>query len=174
MLANGSLFTWLFQGTPLNIWRQLIWLIGLMFFIRYIWITDFWKLKKIAKSHGIIGYVIFIQALLTYVICNFNVVRLGYAFWVYFAGLPFLLLPYLWAESGRKPQTFYNIFIILGLFLTIGLVIDFVSGGFFTRMFLVSVVSSSEGMLDDGRFCFLYEAPTTLGVYYSFFLFCTI
>lgn len=174
MLANGSLFTWLFQGTPLNIWRQLIWLIGLMFFIRYIRITNSWELKKIARNHGIIGYVIFIQALLTYVICNFNVVRLGYAFWVYFAGLPFLLLPYLWAESGRKPQTFYNIFIILGLFLTIGLVIDFVSGGFFTRMFLVSVVSSSEGMLDDGRFCFLSEAPTTFGVYYSFCLFCTL
>lgn len=46
MLANGSLFTWLFQGTPLNIWRQLIWLIGLMFFIRYIRITDSWELKK--------------------------------------------------------------------------------------------------------------------------------
>lgn len=130
--------------------------------------------KKIARNHGIIGYVIFIQALLTYAIYNFNVVRLGYAFWAYFFGLPFLLLPYLWVESGRKPQTFYNIFIILGLFLTIGLVIDFVSGGFFTRMFLVSVVSSSEGMLDDGRFCFLSEAPTTFGVYYSFCLFCTL
>ena len=97
MLTNGSLFTWLFQGTPLNIWRQLIWLIGLMFFIRYIRITDSWELKKIARNHGIIGYVIFIQALLTYAIYNFNVVRLGYAFWVYFAGLPFLLLPYFYS-----------------------------------------------------------------------------
>ena len=174
MLANGSLFTWLFQGTPLNIWRQLIWILGLIIFFKYIRSLESIKLKKVVNVHLYIFIFIVFQALLTFAIYNFNFIRLLYAFWIYFSGLPFLLLPFLWREKLFSAQKFYDIFVCLGIFLTIGLIFDYLSGGFFTRMFLISVSSSLKDMLNDGRYCFLSEAPTTFGVYYCFCLFCTL
>lgn len=174
MLANGSLFTWLFQGTPLSIWRQLIWLIGVVVFIRYLRQTDDGELWKVGKLHLYLFVYIVFLALFTLAIYNFNLVRLAYAFWIYFSGIPFMLLPFIWSDSGIKAQRFYDMFIGLGCFLTVGLVTDYLSGGFFTKMFLISVVSSLKDILKDGRFCFLSEAPTTFGVYYCFCLFCTL
>lgn len=174
MLANGSMFTWLFQGTPLNTWRQLIWLIGVVIFIKYLRQTEEAELWKAGKLHFYFFIYIVFLALFTFAIYNFNLVRLGYAFWMYFSGIPFMLLPFIWSDSGINAKRFYDIFTGLGSFLTIGLIADFLSGGFFTKMFLISVASSLEDILKDGRFCFLSEAPTTFGVYYCFCLFCTL
>lgn len=174
MLANGSLFTWLFQGTPLNIWRQLIWMIGVVIFIKYLRQTEDVELWKVGKLHLYFFIYIVFLTLFTFAIYNFNLIRLGYAFWIYFSGLPFMLLPFIWSDSGIKAQRFYDIFTGLGCFLTIGLISDYLSGGFFTKMFLISVASSLEDILKDGRFCFLSEAPTTFGVYYCFCMFCTL
>lgn len=174
MLASGSLFTWLFQGTPLNMWRQLIWLIGIVTFFRYLRQTEEAELRNVSKWHFYFFIYIVFLALFTFAVYNFNLVRLAYAFWIYFSGLPFILLPFIWSDSGFKAQRFYDIFIGLGCFLTIGLIIDFLSGGFFTKMFLISVASSLEDILKERRFCFLSEAPTTFGVYYCFCLFCTL
>lgn len=174
MLANGSLFTWLFQGTPLNIWRQLVWIIGVVIFIRYLRQTEDGELWKVGKWHLYFFVYIVFLALFTFATYNFNLVRLAYAFWIYFSGVPFVLLPFIWRNSGIKAQRFYDLFIGMGCFLTTGLIIDYLSGGFFTKMFLISVASSLKDILKDGRFCFLSEAPTTFGVYYCFCLFCTL
>lgn len=175
MLANGSLFTWLFRGTPLAAWRQLIWIAGLGLLFKYYKKIDLSVMVKVINLHFYLFIVILLQACLSVAFYNFNLVRIFYAFWFYFSGLPFLLLPYIIARTQcMKATTFYNIFIGLGIFLTLGLIIDFISGGFFTKMFLVSVSSSLEGLLSDARFCFLSEAPTTFGTYYSFCLFCTL
>lgn len=178
MLANGAMFTWLFLGTPLAIWRQLIWFIGLMVMYKYLRVIDIPNIKRTIDLISILFIVNVFQALFAIAAYNFNYVRIGYGFWIYYSGIPFLLFPYFFNEyvkrTGRSSLLFFDLFICLGLFQTIGLIIDCVSGGFFTNLFLVSVSKGLFGLLDSGRFCFLSEAPTTFGVYYCFCMFCTL
>lgn len=175
MLANGSLFTWMFRSTPLIMWRQIIWIIGVFLLFKYVRTFNSIGLTKIVKVHLYIFIFILFQALITLAIYNFNYLRLSFAFWTYFSGIPFLIFPFFISNGGKQSvKKFYNIFVGLGCFLTIGLFIDYLTGGFFTKFFLLSVASSLEDLLSSGRYCFLSEAPTTFGVYYCFCLFCTL
>lgn len=175
MLANGSLFTWLFHGTPLVVWRQMIWVIGVYILFKYMMIFNCFKLIKVVKIHFYIFVFILFQTLITLAVYNFNYTRLLFAFWVYFSGLPFILFPYFISRKGKDcAKKFYNVFVCFGVFLTVGLIVDYVTGGFFTKYFLLSISSSLASLLESGRYCFLSEAPTTFGVYYCFCLFCTL
>lgn len=173
MLFNGSFFGWLFSRPPFNAWRQLIWIIGLI--ISYYIVPSFHSkpLLKVFRVEMWFAFVIFILSLLTILSYNFNFIRIAYAFWMYFAGLPFICLPFLVSNSRIiKLETFYSIFMYFGLFLSIGLILDYSSGGYFTEKFLIRDSEGLEGLLDDGRYCFLSEAPTTFGVFYTFCMFC--
>lgn len=168
MLANGSLFSWLFLGTPLSMWRQIIWIWGLYFLVKnYRNFLDI-SLNRFITHHAIFFWYTVFFSIVTIILYHFNLLRIIYAFWMYFSGLPFVLVPYLFKQLNYNPKTFYKIFIYLGLFLTIGLVIDKTTGGFFTKTFLISTASNLEGLLESSRYCFLSEAPTTFAIYYSF------
>ena len=175
MLANGSLFTWIFSGTPLVAWRQLIWFLGIIVLFKFARSFDSYNLLRIVRIHFYIFLFILFQALITLAVYNFNYMRLMFAFWVYFSGLPFIIFPFFISQNGKEyVLRFYNVFICLGVFLTFGLILDYLTGGFFTKYFLLSVSSSLADLLKSGRYCFLSEAPTTFGVYYCFCLFCTL
>ena len=170
MLSNGALFTWLFLGTPLSMWRQLIWIWGLYVLIKHYPEFRDIRLNKFVKVHTSFFWYVVALSLITILVHNFNLMRIIYAFWMYFSGLPFVLLPYLISKSRvMSCQTFYKIFMYLGLFLTVGLIIDFSTGGFFTQMFLMAT-SSEANLLESERYCFLSEAPTTFAIYYCFCL----
>ena len=178
MLGNGALFTWLFQGTPFAMWRQLIWIIGLIILYKKIIYVDIFNIKSILNILGVIFIINVLQALYAIAVLDFNLVRIGYGFWTYFSGIPFLLFPYFFIEytktTGKSRLLFLDLFIYMGLFLTIGLIVDRISGGIFTKLFLISMSNGLLGLLDSGRYCFLCEAPTTFGVYYCFCMFCTL
>lgn len=175
-LANGAFFTWLFKGTPLSMWRQIIWMSGLIIIAYTFPITKKIKsFRSIFRWHLIALYFIIISALISYAVYGFNPTRLAYSIWIYFSGLPFILLPFFISKfriiSAKK---FYQIFTFLGIFMTIGLCIDYATNGSITSAFLISSNESIEGLINDKRYCFLSEAPTTFGVYYCFCLICTI
>lgn len=173
MLFNGSFFGWLFSGTPLVMWRQLIWIIGLVLCYFTVPSIHLKPLNKVFNVEGRLAFAILILSFITIWSYNFNTLRIAYAFWLYFAGLPFILLPFLISRFNVcRLNTFYSIFTFFGLFLSIGLVLDYMSGGFFTEKFLIRDSKEAEGLLESGRFCFISEAPTTFGVFYSFCMFC--
>ena len=178
MLANGALFTWLFQGTPFAMWRQLIWIIGLIILYKTIIYVDIINIKSILNILSVIFIINVFQALYAIAVFDFNLVRIGYGFWIYFSGIPFLLFPYFFIEytktTGKSSLLFLDLFIYMGMFLTLGLIVDRISGGIFTKLFLISMSNELLGLLDSGRYCFLCEAPTTFGVYYCFCMFCTL
>lgn len=175
MLFNGSFFGWLFSGTPLVMWRQLIWIIGLVLCYFTVPSIHSKPLNKVFNVEGRLAFGILILSFITIWSYNFNTLRIAYAFWLYFAGLPFILLPFLVSRYHIcSLKTFYSIFTFFGLFLSIGLMLDYLSGGFFTEKFLIRDSKEAEGLLDSGRFCFLSEAPTTFGVFYSFCMFCCL
>ncbi len=172
LLTNGAFVTAQTNGTPLIIWRQLIWFIGLLIVFRY-----FYCLKistkthltrnyhKIVAFHRNIAFIVVILALFTIAVHNFNITRLAFAFWTYFSGLPFIILPFLIANTKcLSPKAFFAVFFWLGMFLTAGLIADYYTNGFFTNRYLPSL----EGLIANKRYCFLSEAPTTFGVYYCF------
>lgn len=176
MLANGALFTWLFGNTPLNIWRQLIWLIGIVLLIKNMKMLFYESAQtwRILNHQGIFVFIVFVLALSTVVINHFNWMRIFYAFWIYFSGIPFLIFPFLVAKEGIFPKKFFNVFIGLGCFLSIGLLADYLMGGVFTLTFLTAGFRTKTDLYEAGRFCFTSEAPTTFTLYYCFCLICAL
>ena len=174
MLANGALFTWLFLGTPLSFWRQLIWGFGLYVVIKNYHKFKDPKLNRFLRLHSYFCCYVIAMSAITILIYNFNLMRIIYAFWMYFSGLPFILLPYIYKQQGLKPENLFKTFAYLGLFLTLGLIIDYTTGGFFTKSFLLATASDLGGLLEADRYCFLSEAPTTFAVYYSFCMVSTL
>lgn len=171
MLANGSVFTWLFLGTPLSMWRQLIWIWGLYIMTKHYLKFHDVRLNKFIKTHTFFFWYVVVLSIITIIMYQFNLMRIAYAFWMYFSGLPFVLLPYIISRNKTMTSaTFYKIFVYLGLFLTLGLITDYMTGGMFTSMFLLATSSDLEGLLEAERYCFLSEAPTTFAIYYCFCL----
>lgn len=166
LLANGALSNSIFARLHLSIWRQLIFALGLYFMIR--------EIKKIGYSslsayvHKIRGFfvVIVFFSLLTIIIDQFNIVRIAFTWWAYFSGLPFIIFPFVARNCGWSEKKLNYFFISLGIFQTVGLIIDFFTGGIFTNTFKV-MADDTEHLIEMGRYCFLAEAPTTFGVYYA-------
>lgn len=175
MLVNGAYFNTMFRGTPLIIWRQLIWVIGLAVSFYYLKYYTVNSLVRIFKVELYFFYALLLLSLITIALHNFNIIRISYAFWIYFSGLPFVCLPSIIQQSKlMQSQTFYSIFTYIGLFISIGLFLDYKSGGLYTTRYLGATmdIDALQGLLTNGRYCFLSEAPTTFGVFYAFCMLC--
>lgn len=174
MMANDAFFTWLGMQMHLNFWRQVISLIG--FYIVYKTLRTnegLFYVRMIYRKYGTMFKILSVFAVISIVFNGYTLERVLYALWNYSFGLPFLLFPYYTRKCGWSDSRFNNLFIILGTFLSVGILIDFLSGGLITTMFLLSV-TMEEGTFEDGRFCFLSTAPTIFTVYYCFCLFCLL
>lgn len=179
MLTNGNLFNFLFKYTPLFIWRQIIFAIGLIIVFKYLRKGIPNKTASIYKSYGFFLLIIIHFVIFTWIFKNFSIVRLGFGLWIYFSGLPFLLFPYVYRQfSNNKTSNttgFYNIFIWLGCFSTFGILLDYTLGGAITKFFFLF----SEDLVDYsfeniGRYYFLTESPTSFGLYFAFCFACVL
>lgn len=166
LFANGALSNFIFTRLHLNIWRQLIFALGLYFMIREI--KDIGYSSLTAYVHKIKGFFFIIVAfsLLTIIIDQFNVIRIAFTWWAYFSGLPFIIFPFVARNCGWSEKKLNYFFISLGLFQTVGLIVDFFTGGIFTNTFKV-MTDNTEHLIEGARYCFLAEAPTTFGLYYA-------
>lgn len=167
MYTNGMLFTWLFAGSFLSIWRQLSWLI--LFILLY---TSYRKYNNIELYSVMNFFSVYLVILLflsayTFIYQGFNFVRVFYSLWLYLIGVPFVLFAPMAVRARINKKWFFGIFTYMGLFITIGLFIDYRLGGLITRT-LHSGFDKGD-LADQSRLCFLSEAPTTFAVIYCFF-----
>lgn len=175
MIANDAFFTWLGMITHISFWRQLIWIIGLFIVYKILTVANnkLPYIKSIYRNYKKIFIVVTIFSVITLILNGFSLLRIVYAIWNYSFGLPFLLFPYVCKQCDWDNRKFNNLFIILGTFLSIGILTDFLSGGLITSMFLIAV-TQEDAAFEAGRYCFLSTAPTIFAVYYCFCLFCCL
>lgn len=172
LIANGSFANFIFTSLHFSVWRQCIWFFGLFLVFKY---TSFFgdvNLKRLVRRERNYFIIILILSLVTVLTYEFNIVRIVYAWWQYFCGLPFVLFPFFLKHAGWDDNKVAKVFIYFGLFQTIGLLLDYLSGGFFTVTFQVR--ESTDGLLENGRYCFLAETPSTFGIYYCLCLVMTL
>lgn len=173
LLANGAFSNYIFSMVHLNIWRQLIWFVGLFIVSKSTISKHSFRIRRLFDTtKKLFGWILFCS-FVTIAIYAFNPVRIIYAWWMYFSGIPFVLLPYVLRKNNWPENKINNLFVFFGLFQTIGLLTDYVSGGMFTTMFAMAG-DNTENLLESGRYCFTAEAPTTFGIYYSFCLLMTL
>lgn len=173
MLSNGGLFNLVFGTLHLSVWRQLLFIIGMIIVINHSHSIKSFRINNFYRTSRNLFFIIFILSLITFVEYGFNVTRVAFSWWMYFSGIPFVLLPFVMKSNGWSDIKANRFFIYLGLFQTVGLILDYFSGGFFTQMFQ-SKESIEGGLLEAGRYCFTAEAPTTFGIYYCLCLVMTI
>lgn len=175
MLANGNLFSFILKSIHLSIWRQLIFAVGIciLLFFRNSYIKTYYY--RILKTYFFLALIISIFAIITDIIHRFSIIRLGFAFWGYFCGVPFILFPYIFRRymNNKNAIKFYNIFIILGVFSTLGLFLDYCLGGAITQFFFLFNENLDDYSFENiGRYYFLTESPTSFGLFYCFCLIC--
>lgn len=157
----------------LNVWRQLIWFVGLFIVLKSTISKHSFRIRRLFNTtKKLFGWILFCS-FVTIAIYAFNPIRIIYAWWMYFSGIPFVLLPYVLRKNHWSENKINNLFVFFGLFQTIGLLVDYILGGLFTTMF-ASAGNDTENLLEAGRYCFMAEAPTTFGIYYSFCLLMTL
>lgn len=132
LLANGAFATSIFSQLHLPFWRQLVWILGMIIMYQKVKRLKSITLNKFLNEHIICFLWTVLLSLITLLFYDFNIVRLVYAWWLYFSGLPFVLFPLIWKTCGYSLKAFRYLFIILGAFLSIGLILDYLSGGMFS------------------------------------------
>lgn len=178
LMFNDGLSNALFGMVGVNFWRQLIWIATYIILFHYIRQNDISiiKIRQICKSYKKLFSMVTVLALVTMLVDNFNIVRIIYAFYEYSFGVPFILFPYIWRKCGYDIKYFYKLFIGIGMFLSIGLLVDYGSGGLITAMFALSS-DAADYSVHFGRHNFLSTTDSIFSIYYSlcllscFFLF---
>jgi hypothetical protein len=103
---------------------------------------------------------------------GFNLIRILFAFWIYFSGVPFVLLPFL-VVKNKNYKFFLKYMVFIFLFLSIGLIVDHLFGIFN----FIKIQSGQDFMAAKGdlmRASFLLESPTALGGLFIFLLCMTL
>lgn len=177
MLANGNLFSYILKGVKLNYWRQIIFALGILIIIR---LKDWYSstsYSNVIRVYFIFAFIIIIYATNALMFKNYSIIRIIYTFWSYFSGVPYLLFPYIFMKYNKcgNAINFYNIFIILGCFSSIGIIIDYCLGGIITQFFFLFNENLEEYSFENiGRYYFLTESPTSFGLFYCFCLICVL
>lgn len=174
MMYNDALFTKLGVMSGLSFWRQLISLISYIILL---------KLLPVARTEGynytldVLGsykklfvYIGF-ASLLTIMINGFGIYRVFYAITEYAFPIPFIFVPMIAVKCGWSRSKLNRFFIGIGIFLSTGLIVDYITGGFFTTMFILSISDALENF-DSGRFYFLSTSNAIFTVYYSLCVMC--
>lgn len=176
MMTNGNLFSFIFKTIHLNAWRQLIFVVGLF------WLYKFYKYYKgtiyqqIIKLYSFFFVLMVGYATVSRMLNGFGYYRLIFNFWIYFSGVPFIIFPLMYKVYHKGLTRFSTIFVCLGLFSSFGILLDYFSGGMFTKFFFLY----NQDLLDvkpeemGGRYYFLSESATVFGLYYCFCTVCVI
>lgn len=165
LIANGAFSNFLFLNLHFSAWRQFIWIIGIYLMNQYSYSFNDFRLNQLMNKEKVSFLIVCLLSLITIITYNFNLMRITYSCWLYFSGLPYVIFPFFLNKCGWNDHKINRIFIFFGIFQTVGLLADYLSGGFFTLMFQVG--DDSYSLLENGRYCFLAETPSTFGIYYS-------
>jgi hypothetical protein len=162
MLSNGLLFNYFFFGSLLVIWRQLIWMVGFFIFIYFI--VDNYKLmsrQRIYIHFRLSLFVLVIVSVLAMTLNEYNLIRIIQGWMFYIFGYSFVVLPLIIIQL-KKELSFFKFLTWLGVFISIGLIIDGLNYNIFSFLRVNDFNSSVESELT--RATFLSEAATIFGV----------
>lgn len=161
MLVNDALFTWLGHLTGIVFWRQLIWIINVVFLFDALSKQGLLRpeLKRICHSFNKLYIYLIFSCVYALAVAQFNPVRIVHAFIGYTYGLPFLLFPFMSKKYGWSDSMLNRSIIFIGAFMGVGFIVDYLLGGTITVMFYGSFTSISDEF-SDGRYNFLSTAPT--------------
>jgi len=176
MLLNGALFTFLFQGTPFSAWRQVLWLVGLLILARYAVIKNVYKKECFFSFFVYSSFLILVlQTIYTIAIQDYSFQRLFYSWWIYLSGIPFFILPYVIDFERKKIANFEKYLIYLGLFFSIGLIIDANTSIFlFIKFKTIGKEAAELAFEGENRASFLSETVSTFAITLAFSLLLTI
>lgn len=162
MYANGLLFTYLFAGTPLLIWRQLLW-VGLIFLASCV-IKELYPIQR----NQIVYFILFVVSVyfvfigfFTYII-GYNINRIIFGIWLYSMGIPIYILSKYVFLDRRFFYKYVNFIICLGVFISIGLIIDY-----YTVLFTPIKATNQDVEFNrefSNRASFLSEASTVFSM----------
>ena len=159
------LFSLFFSGSILSIWKQFFWVIVVyvlltnkLFFNKgYVFIyKHFWKSLFLLLFFSIVVFLFY----------GFNFKRIVFSVWVYLAGIPFFIYPFLIVKE-KKFTAFYYLILGLSVSTITGLIVDHFTGIFN----LISIAGGSDRQLLRGEFrrsSFLFESPTALVNFMNF------
>jgi hypothetical protein len=172
MLTNGLLFNFIFQGTVLVIWRQIIWIFGGAILILTIQnnYSEFAKYRKILNHLKWSIIILLVGSLFAFAYNEYNILRIILGWMFYLFGYSFLMLPLIVVKL-RKEVVFFKTLAWLGIIISIGLTIDGLYGGIFS---IFKTNYSIGGRYEVVRATFLTEAATVLGVSQVFLLICNL
>lgn len=171
LVINGGLFSFLTKGTPFTIWRQILTFIGFSLLMCSFGRYKNRSLIKIEKDLLLLTFLCIPYCIYAFFFQGYSLIRVGFALWMYTAGFHVVLFSsYLLNSSKYNPRSIFKFFSLLGLFLSIGLIIDSQ-----TLLFKFLVLSAHEDIsylaeedLAMNRCSFLAESVSTFGVYFSF------
>jgi hypothetical protein len=84
MLSNGLLFNYIFLGTPLKMWRQLIWIVGLVFLFEFFVFNFSFIRKQKFFIHFLLSFIILlIASFSSFFVNEYNVLRIIQG-WMYY------------------------------------------------------------------------------------------
>lgn len=171
MIINGGLFSLLFMGTPLTVWRQLLTGIGFLIFVYYSNKIKNRKLYLVEKDLLLFSFLLIISATYSFCVLQYSAVRIVYSFWIYICAFHVIIFPSIILQSGKKHvRNFFVFFSYIGLFLSIGLIID--SQTLLFKFVALGLNEGLESLSDEAlqmeRCRFLAETVSTFGVYLSF------
>lgn len=166
-LLCDAFFSYLFK---ISVWRQVL-TISCDCIILYHAAKDFNRSDKRIFALIIFLFSYFIwRCLLTYGSLGFSPMRLIYYVWMIFWPLPFYFLPQLVHKYTGSFISLFKFLAFTGGVFGLGLTVDGLSGGFFTKLYVIPIgYASGEISLDDAldRYSFLAIHLTTSGVFLS-------
>jgi len=171
MHANGALFSFLTIGTPLVLWRQMLFIVGLLiiFQIPKQLFANNAAVKNITIVHLVYLVYLAFSSLYVYIGFGFNDVRIAYSWWLYLCGVPFFFLPIIYFKKNGSALVFFRYFAILGVFQGVGLAIDANTTLFHIVKYAAfgqeTVEMAYEG---ENRASFLSDSITSFSVSYAF------
>ena len=176
MLVNDALFNLIGMRVGISPWRQIIWLFAIIAMIQlsrkyYLFVPC---IRKTIRIYIRLFLIVLIFALYTLLKGEISLIRVLMSIIEYFYGLPFIIFPFVCAQSGWSRDKLDKFFIVLGIFLSAGFIIDYSSGGSITLA--LSALPSrefDEFQFEYGRYNFLSTSNTLLTVILGISLFCT-
>lgn len=152
-------------------WRQLL-ALGLFFILfrfpkKYLGKSG--RTFLLIASTFIVWFVF--RACITFLFSNIGAMRIAYSFWGITIGIPFFILPTMYALRRGDPVSLFWKILLLGGFFGCGLLFDGISGGFFNFL-KADVIAYSVDVDDLIRYSFLAQLLTSIGIVGS--LFCAL
>ena len=162
MMTNGLLVGYLLKPIGLVFWRQIIWLAGLL--ILYILILknaeEKYRYNGIRKYMKITNTLICVFSFIALFISDYSLIRILFSDIQYVFSFSFLAMPYFFTDERNRKRLF-RYFTLLGIFISVGLIIDSMSPVFES----FKVKANAEE-----RTTFFTEHATTMGLFYNFLL----